>query len=107
MMLASRAAIGASACRRADRMGGVRPLNRFRKRIQVLHRVEAAGERERLGVEQPLEYLERLRETVDADARRIISKPAASTPGREKPAPSPSSNRPPDRMSSVATSWRP
>src|SRR2546429_1193701 len=48
---------------RADQNGWVRPLNWFRKRIQFRYRVKAAGEREGPGVEQPLEYLERLRET--------------------------------------------
>src|ERR1700682_4096886 len=59
---------------RADQNGWVRPLNRGGKQGQILHRVEAAGERERRGAEEPLEDLERLHQTVDAHPGRVIRK---------------------------------
>ena len=60
---------------RADQNRWVRPLHRLGKRVQICHAVEAAGERERRSPEQPLENLERLRETVDAHAGRVVRQP--------------------------------
>src|SRR5262249_56108458 len=61
---------------RADQYRWVWPLRRFGKRVQVRHRVEAAGEREWCGAEQPFEDLERLRQAVDTHAGWVIRQPA-------------------------------
>ena len=61
---------------RFSRSSRTRSLHRPGKHLQLRHAIEAAGERER----------------------------RSSDSGRETPAPRPSSNRPPDSTSSVATS---
>jgi len=60
---------------RADQYGGVWLLHWFGKGLQIRHSVKAAGERERRSAEQPLENLERLGETGDAHAGRVIRQP--------------------------------
>src|SRR5215470_9531332 len=65
-----------SPASRADQDGRVRPLYRLGKCVQLRDRVKATGEREWHSAEQPLEDLERLRETVDTHARRIKRQPS-------------------------------